>query len=177
MSAIHFIHSQYRGNRGFTLLELIITVSVMMILIGAAVPSFSRIIEENKIKRLATEIEWLLVLAKSESVMRSKPVLVKSNKITSTPNAASDWVIEATVSGESTVISRVIGQQFSGLKIQRGFKSDTITFNPLTGRPNYNGNFSFSSGENKMVKVKVNNETGRLYICSEGGGYGYSKCS
>ncbi len=177
MSAIHFVHSGSRVKRGFTLLELIITLSVMMILVGAAAPSFSKIIEENEIRRLATEIEWLLVQAKSEAVMRSNPVMVKVTNITGTPNVSSDWLIEASVSGGSTVISRVVGSQFPKLKISKRFNTDTITFDSLTGRPNFNGHFAFSSADNKIVKVMINNVTGRLYVCSKEGDYDYSKCS
>lgn len=43
-------------TRGFTLLELLITVSVLSILIATAAPSFSSVTQTVKMQRLAGEL-------------------------------------------------------------------------------------------------------------------------
>ncbi|WP_369686279.1 pilus assembly FimT family protein [Photobacterium leiognathi] len=50
-SYFHYIHFIAKRQRGFTLLELVISVSVMSILIAMVAPSFSNLIASQKIKK------------------------------------------------------------------------------------------------------------------------------
>ncbi|MFA0231863.1 Tfp pilus assembly protein FimT/FimU, partial [Vibrio sp. 10N.261.45.A7] len=63
-------------TRGFTLLELLVTVSVLSILIATAAPSFSSVTETVKMQRLAGELNGFLIQAKSESVKRNQDLWV-----------------------------------------------------------------------------------------------------
>ncbi|MCW8331976.1 prepilin-type N-terminal cleavage/methylation domain-containing protein [Photobacterium sp. SDRW27] len=172
---LHFIYSNQRKVCGFTLLELMIVITVMMVLATAAAPSFSALIESNKVKRLATEIEWLLVQAKSESVLRGLAVMVQPKTMAGTSAAASSspWSIEATLSN-GTVLGKVSSADFPSIKIYENFS--TLGFDSLTGRPNKDGHFGFFADSSKMVRVEVRKMTGRLVSCSDGGAYGYTQC-
>jgi type IV fimbrial biogenesis protein FimT len=64
------------ANSGFTLIELMVTVSVAAIILSTAVPGFRQLIQNNKV---ATEINAFvsaLHLARSEAIKRGKDVTV-----------------------------------------------------------------------------------------------------
>lgn len=164
---------------GFTLLELVISVVVMATLIAAAAPSFDSLIKSNKTKRLATEIELLLAQAKSEAVLRGETVFVTAtNMANSAPMAdKKSWDITAT-SSSGVSLGRLSGQDFPSIRIYRQFSSATVHFNHLTGRPDKNGHYGFYIDDaSHLVKVVVNQMTGRLYKCSADGSYNYALCS
>lgn len=56
--------------RGFTLLELMITVAVLSALLATAAPSFKNVFETNKMQRLANELHGFVIEGKSEAVLR-----------------------------------------------------------------------------------------------------------
>ncbi|WP_181919299.1 GspH/FimT family pseudopilin [Alkalilimnicola ehrlichii] len=57
-----------KKNRGFTLIELIVVMVVVVILATVAVPNFTRIIQENRMTADANELITLLNAARSEAV-------------------------------------------------------------------------------------------------------------
>ena len=178
MNGVHSHFPKTGRTKGFSLLELLITLAVVVVLISAAAPSFDSIVETNKVKRLATEIEWLMVQAKSEAVMRGENVTVDivGIAISSATGTDPDWQIQAKTSIGNEVIARVSGEQFPKISLYRTFTVSNVLFDSMTGRPNRNGSFVLSTGEKESVKVKASNMTGRLYVCSESGGYGYGSC-
>ncbi len=60
--------SARRGERGFTLTELIVTVSVAAILLTVAVPSFNGIIASQRAKTLASALYATLAKTRSEAL-------------------------------------------------------------------------------------------------------------
>ena len=168
----HYIHHSGDSQRGFTLLELVFTVVIMGIVIAMAAPSFNGLIESNKIKRLATEIEWLLVQAKSEAVMRGDNIQVVIDDA-GTPT----WsIISRTTSGAAT-LAEVSSDNFSNIELETTFRTSMVTFNKLNGKPNLAGGYQFNIPTKDKVKVTVNTMTGRIYSCGvDGAVYGYKKC-
>ena len=170
----HYIHHNGDSQRGFTLLELVFTVVIMGILIAMAAPSFNGLIESNKIKRLATEIEWLLVQAKSEAVMRGTKVYVYS----SIPvlRTHSNWCIftstaddESSCDGPDTnILSSIASANFSGINFGNSRTLNQFSFDSLHGKPNANGSYRYSIGDYKL-KTTVYTITGRIYTCLEAG--------
>lgn len=73
------------GLRGFTMVELMVVVGVLAILAGLAVPSFTKLIEGQKIKTAASDLNSSLSRARSEAVKRNKSV-------TLAPLTGSDWL-------------------------------------------------------------------------------------
>lgn len=94
-------------TKGFTLIELMVTLSVAAILLGLAAPSFNEIIKNT---RLTTEINGLsasLNLARSESIKRSLTVTVcKSNNRTSCGGNWQDgWIVFEDIDDDGVVDS------------------------------------------------------------------------
>jgi len=84
-------------NRGLTLVELVITLSIAAILLAIATPSFSVIIKNHKMTAQLNELVAGLNLARSEAIKRSSSVTVcKSNDSQSCGGGWNDgWIVFA----------------------------------------------------------------------------------
>ncbi|MBX9754256.1 MAG: GspH/FimT family pseudopilin [Pseudomonadaceae bacterium] len=101
------------SNKGFTLLELMVTVAILAILLSIAAPSFRTQIEASRLRADTDNIMAALQLARSEAVTRSLPVTV------------SNFSAGATVMQGATSL-RVFPAQSSGVAIAGA----AITFRP-----------------------------------------------
>lgn len=161
---LHNIHRDDEAQRGFTLLELVFAIAVMSILIAMAAPSFTGLIESNKVKRLATEIEWLLVQAKSEAVMRGENVYVNSTATAIDPRIASSWRIYSSLADNSITFSSIDSSSFSIIKLINNSKLQSFYFDPIYGKPSANGSYRYSVGDYNL-KTTIYSITGRIYTC------------
>lgn len=60
-----------RGNRGFSLIELMITISIAGLLIAAALPSFTTSLQNGQVRTTAQTLVTSLQLARAEAVRRN----------------------------------------------------------------------------------------------------------
>ncbi|CAN7550291.1 GspH/FimT family pseudopilin [Variovorax paradoxus] len=60
--------------RGFTLIELITTITVMAILAGIALPSFSAFIANQRVRNVSFDLMAAITLARSQAVTRNTNV-------------------------------------------------------------------------------------------------------
>ncbi|MCQ4309776.1 GspH/FimT family pseudopilin [Pseudomonas stutzeri] len=80
-------------NRGFTLIELMVTIAVLAIVIVIAAPSFTSVLQSNRTTALHHEILGALQLARSEAVKRRTEVIVcRSDDREDCANGA-DWTV------------------------------------------------------------------------------------
>ncbi len=68
------------GNRGFTLVELMVTIAVAAILAMIAVPSFGTILEKQNLKRSTQELISTLSQARAQAALERVEVTVKLNQ-------------------------------------------------------------------------------------------------
>ena len=79
-------------SRAFTLIELMVTLAVLAIVISLAAPSFSNMLQENRLSALTNELQGALQLARSEAVKRRVNVAVcRSNADQSDCENGTDW--------------------------------------------------------------------------------------
>jgi type IV fimbrial biogenesis protein FimT len=67
-----------KNQRGFTLIELMITLAVMAILITAALPSFNEFIKNNRLTTQANDFIATMNLARSEAIKRGANINISS---------------------------------------------------------------------------------------------------
>lgn len=65
-----------KSVKGFTLIELMVTIAVLAIVISMAAPSFAGMLQDHRISTLSAELQGALQLARSESVKRKERVEV-----------------------------------------------------------------------------------------------------
>ncbi|HYW03952.1 MAG TPA: GspH/FimT family pseudopilin [Gammaproteobacteria bacterium] len=65
-----------RAHRGFTLIELMITLLVAIVLLSIAIPNFSSLIKDNRITTQVNTMVRALQLARSTAIKRGQRVVV-----------------------------------------------------------------------------------------------------
>ena len=169
--------------RGFTLLELLITIAVMSVLLAAAAPSFQNVFETNKVQRLADELHGFVLQGKSEAVLRRERLwahIIMSGASSSDGN----WRIELTnngTEGAGTVLLSFSGEAYNGIVVTPSYSSTQISFDDVHGRPS-SGNIKFYPvGEStKALKLISHTLSARVRVCSDNNNtefFGYSTCS
>lgn len=124
---------------GFTLVELLITISIAAILMGIAIPSFSTFVSAQRIRAASFDLSSTLIHARSEALKR--------NANTTLTSATGGWQNGWTLDSGSTIISQhepLTGLVVTGPPGALTYRSD--------GRPSGSGNtFSISSASNTSV--------------------------
>lgn len=118
-------------GRGFTLVELMVTLAVAAILLTMAVPSFRTTIQNNRLIAEANDFVTALHLARSEAIKRNTPVtMCKSADGTACTTAGAweqGWIVF--VDGNNNT-SHDAGEDI--LRV-RGAAGGSITFRGSTG--------------------------------------------
>lgn len=121
-----------RGAKGFTLIELMVTLGILVIVLSVAMPAYQSIIQNNRVRAVTTDLHSALVLARSEAVKRNANVVVTAVS----GQWGNGWGITA---GAITVASQ---GSLAGVVIVGSATS--VTFSP-SGRANAAVDFSVTS--------------------------------
>jgi len=167
--------------RGFTLLEMLITISIMSVLLAFAAPNLYLYQQKHKIRNLASEIHGFLVQAKSEAVFRNKDLWAHI-EMDSNPTVTGMWSIRVTdseTSGVGETIQVMAGDKYRNIHFQSNYLSNQIKFNGIRGKIS-NGTLRFALTDliEKPLNLRSSFGASRIIVCGEGGEfYGYSQCS
>lgn len=84
-------------NRGFTLVELAVTLAVAAILLTLATPSFAELLRRNRLAAAGNELVTALHVARAEALRRGRPVSVCAStdqrSCAGNTNWATGWVV------------------------------------------------------------------------------------
>ena len=128
-------------SSGFTLLELMIVVTVLAILLGIAIPSFVETIRQSAVRSQANELLALMHFARTEAIKRRAEIVVDVT-------ATIGWKANIKVKADDEVL-RVIDKSDSNV----GVSAAQVTFD-LRGRPVGGSacfNLSYSSHKRRIV--------------------------
>ena len=153
--------------KGFTLVELMVTLTIAAILLTMAVPSFSEFVKNNRLVTQTNDLVTTLNLARSEAIKRGDRVTVckSSDQLSCSGSGSWDqgWIVFADVAGDgvvtdpSTNIIRVHGQL-----------SGNVT---LKGDTNLAAYVSYaSSGATRQIGGGISDtQSGVLILCDDRG--------
>jgi type IV fimbrial biogenesis protein FimT len=79
------------AQRGFTLMELMFSITILGILLGVAVPSFLETVRNNRLVSQNNEVISSLNLARSEALKRSGSVSLCASVDQATCSGSTDW--------------------------------------------------------------------------------------
>lgn len=134
-------HNNLVASRGFTLVELMVTIAVMAIIVSIAAPSFSNQMARQRQKDAASSIEAVLKQAKSEARILNKNITV---------TYASNNIKASESSGD--IITQSIN---SSVTISASNTTITITPSATTTATTFEICDSKVNGEDK-IKVRIN---------------------
>ncbi|HCO59471.1 MAG TPA: hypothetical protein DIT58_04700 [Porticoccaceae bacterium] len=161
---------------GFTLIEMMITVAVVAVVLGVAVPSFQDFFDKNRVKRAAEEVYGLMAKARSEAVTRDSDMIVTINSgawcVGYTDGAVAcdctvtdpDTANACSVPVAGTNVLQVVdGSGFNGVTMSQETFGGALTYNRVRGTAG-NGTVQFTSGAWSLdVRGSVK---GRVRICA-----------
>jgi type IV fimbrial biogenesis protein FimT len=79
-------------SHGFTVLELLTTMTIVAVLLGIGVPSFTALIRQNRLASHTNEFILTLAVARSEAVKRGgRTSICSSNAAQTACSGATDW--------------------------------------------------------------------------------------
>jgi len=114
--------------RGFTLIELMVTLTVMAIILAIAAPSFSALLASNRLTTQTNELVGALNLARSEAVRRSQPVTLRSDD---NDNYAKGWKVFADANADGAAASTPTDTDGNTIR-ETGAFNGTVTVTRVT---------------------------------------------
>jgi type IV fimbrial biogenesis protein FimT len=126
-------------HAGFTLIELMVTVLLVSIIAGIAVPAVRDMMERNRLVAQTNELISILNLARSEAIRRRQPVSV-------CPDGTFTNGIEVRQSADCSSAGATV------LHVQRFTGADSVTLDKA--HVTYAGSGTLSTSETK-INIKV----------------------
>jgi type IV fimbrial biogenesis protein FimT len=68
-----------QGQRGLTLMEVLVTITILAVLTGLATPSFKSLFDRWRVQQAAAELTSTIYFARSEAIKRNSPITIQKN--------------------------------------------------------------------------------------------------
>ncbi|WP_341503071.1 GspH/FimT family pseudopilin [Gallaecimonas sp. GXIMD4217] len=174
-------------SKGFTLLELMITLVVLAVLVGIAVPSFTAVADQRNLNNAAEELRMQILYAKSESIRLNQDLTfffsttggwcagVTDAAITNGSNCDCGDIADKCPLVDSDVVRAFVGTDFPTLSFSSSYggSQNKMTVKARNGQlASGNVKVSLVDDANEAICIKVS-AMGRVRTCD----YDGSSCS
>jgi prepilin-type N-terminal cleavage/methylation domain-containing protein len=169
-------------QKGFTLLELLITITVLAIIMAFGVPNLTGFFEKQRVTGAAQSFMSDVQYARAESIKQNTDVVIQLDAtqwcyaLDDTPVASpclcagASSAANCTINGNTYVVT---SDRFPDVSMTENVT--TLTFDPARGTMTPAGSVAFSSGP-YSVRV-IMSTIGRARICATAGSsWGYDEC-
>ena len=158
------------AQSGFTLIELMVTISILGILLGLALPSYTTCVLNNRRTTLANEFVLAMTYARSEASKRGGTVTVCSRSTDTACSASSTWdngwLVFVDVNGDGTVdapgvtdLVLKVHDSLSGNNTLRAGTLQRVSFKNTGFSPGFSDTFrlcdSRGSSQSKAILVSL----------------------
>ncbi len=171
-----------KKNTGFTLIEMMVTIAIVGTFASIAVPSFSQLIESNRISTATNELVANLLLTRSEALKRSNSVTLCASTNQATCSGTTDyskgWIVFLDCDANGAITAAAIDCDNDGtaddnetlIKVSDGFKSVYVSnqFSSIrylfSGRVAVTSTFEVGKDSSDLRKNVVLNRVGRVRV-------------
>ncbi|SHO54680.1 pilus assembly FimT family protein [Vibrio quintilis] len=166
---------------GFSLLEVMLTITLFSVLLAIAVPQYHSRMMTEEIKNAVSEAEGIILSAKSLALSAGKPLWIDI-RTSETGNKRRIWRVILHRNKQFSpqdIIREITGSYYPDVVLMSGLTTQQIRIDHLTGRPGANGYLQFflRQSPEQMVKVLISYGAGRVRTCGVGEvHYGFSAC-
>ena len=138
-------------NKGFTVIELLVTLSVAGILLAVAAPSYREFVQESRITAQSNSLLSSMMLTKSEAIKRNSPATIcpssSGTACTGGTIWSNGWIVFADANSDGVVDAGEeiiqVGAAFTGGNILQTNVGDTrVTFTANGFSMGFNSTFS-----------------------------------
>jgi type IV fimbrial biogenesis protein FimT len=157
------------NQKGFSLLELMVTLSIVAIVMAIAVPNMSQFIKNDRLTSYTNALISDLMLGRGKAVQRNQPVIVCASDDQATCTGGdfkNGWIVAVDIDNDGTV-----GNADDLIRVQNKIKGDikyvdgglnVIIFDSRGFAPNSSGQISICDdrGNDKAKSISIS-PTGR----------------
>lgn len=146
------------GESGFTLIMLLITISVITILAAIAMPrgdEITRIKVNASARRVGGDLRYVQDLAMKTGELHTVSFTTEGYRVT---GSGGQVVEDPSLRGGPFVID--INSEFPGVRLETSFQGGSVSYD-WRGRPSSGGSITLSLGQSSTV-LRVESETGHV---------------
>ena len=143
-------------SHGFTLVELMVTLIVVMVFLTLAIPSMGWFVNNNRVASLANDFTKAVTVARSESLKRGIPVSLCSSTDQATCADSTDWSTGWIVFTDNSGTAGTLDNTDALIYIQDALQGN-ITFNTTVESVQYNTTGSLATASNITFSLTPQN--------------------
>jgi len=151
-----------RRQAGYTLGELLITISIVGILASVAVPGMQNVVQNNRRVSVSNDMAYSIQLARSEAITRNQRVIVCASTNGTSCATSSDWSEGWIAFNDANGDKTPGGTGESVLLYSVG--NDSIAITPVT----FTDSFTYRPN-GRVMGISVGASTGEFVFCDSRG--------